>query len=98
MQKKFGKNLGFEMYRVRFLRKAADELKKIDPIWQNRIKEKINQLAENPSLLKNRIKPLKGKYKKFLRLRVGNYRIVFQKKEEELIIVIVRVAHRREVY
>ncbi|HHE37862.1 MAG TPA: type II toxin-antitoxin system RelE/ParE family toxin [Candidatus Cloacimonetes bacterium] len=86
------------MYRIRFLRKAANELKKIDPIWQKRIKEKINKLAENPRILKNRIRLLKGKQKTLFRLKVGKYRIIFQKKEEELIIIIVRVAHRREVY
>lgn len=86
------------MYQVKFLEKAVNELKAIDPIWQNRIKEKIIQLAKDPSKLKNRIKPLKGKYSKFLRLRVGNYRIIFQRKENELIILIIRVAHRRESY
>jgi mRNA interferase RelE/StbE len=86
------------MYQVKFLKKAVNELKVIDPIWQNRIKEKITQLAENPSQLKNRIKPLKGKYKKFLRLRVGNYRIIFKRKDKELIILIIRVAHRSESY
>jgi len=83
------------MYQVKFLKKAVNELKTIDPIWQNRIKEKIIQLAKDPSQLKNRIKPLKGKYNKFLRLRVGSYRIIFQKKDKELIIVIIRVAHRK---
>ena len=86
------------MYQVKFLKKAVSELKRIDPIWQNRIKEKITQLAEDPSQLKNRIKPLKGMYSKFLRLRVGSYRIIFKKKDEELIILIVRVAHRSESY
>ena len=86
------------MYQVKFLKKAVSELKAIDPIWQNRIKEKITQLAEDPVQLKNRIKPLKGKYSKFLRLRVGNYRIIFKRKDKELIIMIIRVAHRSESY
>ncbi len=86
------------MYHVKFLKKAVSELKRIDPIWQNRIKEKIIQLAEDPVKLKNRIKPLKGKYSKFLRLRVGSYRIIFQRKENELIILIIRVAYRNESY
>ena len=86
------------MYQVKFLKKAVSELKAIDPIWQNRIKEKITKLAKDPAQLKNRIKPLKGKYSKFLRLRVGNYRIIFQKQDKELIIVIIRVAHRSESY
>jgi mRNA interferase RelE/StbE len=86
------------MYKIKFLKEAASEIKKIDPIWQNRIKEKIIQLAENPIQLRNRIKPLKGKYKEFLRLRVGSFRIIVQKKDNELIILIIRVAHRKDVY
>ncbi len=86
------------MFKIKFLKRAADELQKIDPIWQNRKKKKINQLVEDPTVLKNRIKLLKGKSKALFRLRVGKYRIIFQKREEELIIIIVRVAHRREVY
>ncbi len=86
------------MYQVKFLKKAVSELKAIDPIWQNRIKEKITQLAEDPAQIKNRIKSLKGKYRKFFRLRVGSYRIIFQRKDKELIIVIIRMAHRSENY
>jgi len=86
------------MYQVKFLKKAVTELKLIDPIWQRRIKDKIIQLAEDPSQLKNRIKPLKGKYQNLLRLRVGSYRIIFKKEENKLIIIIIRIAHRREVY
>ncbi len=33
-----------------------------------------------------------------MRVRVGNYRIVYQIRKEEMVIVIVRVGHRREVY
>ena len=86
------------MYQVKFLKKAITELKSIDPIWQRRIKDKIILLAENPAKLKNRIKPLKGKYHNLLRLRVGSYRIIFKKEDNELIILIIRIAHRREVY
>ena len=86
------------MYQVKFLKKAVTELKSIDPIWQRRIKEKIIQLAEDPSQLKNRIKPLKGNYENLLRLRVGSYRIIFKKENNKLIILIIRIAHRREVY
>lgn len=87
------------MYSLAFLPKAKKDLSKIDPIWQKRIKKKLELLAQNPLALKNSIKPLKGKdHKGMGRLRVGNFRIIFQKKEKELIIVIVRIAHRSGVY
>ncbi|MDO9577182.1 MAG: type II toxin-antitoxin system RelE/ParE family toxin [Candidatus Cloacimonadales bacterium] len=86
------------MYSIKFHKKAVEELKRIDPIWQKRIKIKILQLAENPNSLKHNLKALKGSLIDLYRLRIGNYRIIFQKKDKELIIIIIRIAHRKEVY
>lgn len=86
------------MYQIKFLEKAAKELAKIDPIWQRRIKTKIQLLAQDPAALKSNIKALKGKYSNFARLRVGNYRIIFKIYNNELIILIIRIAHRQEIY
>ncbi len=85
------------MFKLVFLRRAKEELKNIDPVWQKRIKSKLFILASDPVLLKNKIKSLKGKQKGLARLRVGAYRIIFQKKNKELIITIIRIAHRRKV-
>ncbi|MGM0466447.1 MAG: type II toxin-antitoxin system RelE family toxin [Acidobacteriota bacterium] len=49
-------------------------------------------------MLKNNIKKLKGTKENYYRLRVGNYRVIFKKEEERLIIIIVRIGHRKEVY
>lgn len=86
------------MYQIKFVRRAVKELSKIDPIWQKRIKTKIQLLAQDPASLKSSIKTLKGKYNNFARLRVGNYRIIFKVMHKELIILIIRIAHRKEVY
>ncbi len=87
------------MFTLKFLVSAKKDLSKIDPIWQRRIKKKLELLARNPLTLKNSIKPLKGKaYKGMAWLRVGNYRIIFQKKEKKLIIVIIRIANRSGIY
>lgn len=96
------------MYRVVFVKKAVKELSRIDHVWQQRIKQRIVLLAKDPSVLKPNIKKLKftnrslgvdwGRYSKFARLRVGNYRIIFKVVENELVILIIRIAHRREVY
>ncbi|MCH7764209.1 MAG: type II toxin-antitoxin system RelE/ParE family toxin [Candidatus Marinimicrobia bacterium] len=85
------------MYSLFFLKKAKAEFKRIDPIWQKRIQSKLEILTSNPVLLKNQIKPLKGK-QGLASLRVGSYRVIFQKKNKELIILIIRVSHRRKVY
>jgi len=85
-------------YNIGFVPRAVEDLKKIDPIWQKRIKAKIALLGSNPASLKNNIKPLNGKYTGLARLRVGSYRIVFQVKKSKLIILIIRIATRQEIY
>ncbi|WP_456383875.1 type II toxin-antitoxin system RelE family toxin [Persephonella sp.] len=86
------------MYRLVFEKQAEKEFLSLPRHIQRIIREKLLILSQNPEVLKNNIKPLKGKYKGLKRLRVGRYRIIFQEKEEELIILIVRVAHRKESY
>ena len=85
------------MYSLNFLNSAKKEFKKLDSVAQKSIKEKLILLVENPEILKNNIKALKGEYKGKFRLRINQYRVVFQVKDEELIIIVVRVGHRKEV-
>ncbi len=86
------------MYSLHFLSSAKKEFAKLDRVIQKLIKEKLLLLVENPELLKNNIKPLKGEYKGKFRLRVNQYRIVFKIQDEELIVIIVRIGHRKEIY
>jgi mRNA interferase RelE/StbE len=86
------------MYQLTFLPIAKKELAKLDFAIQKRIKEKLLLLCSNPETLKNNIKPLKGKYEGKFRLRVNQYRVIFTIKDNELIITVIRIRHRKEVY
>lgn len=85
------------MYRLEFLPAAVKELKRLDLVVQRMIKGKLDVLLEHPEYLKNEIKALKGKYSGLFRLRVRDYRVVFQKKDDVLVILIVRIGHRKNV-
>ena len=85
------------MYKLKFLRKAMDDLKKIDKAHQKIIKGKLLILVKNPSALKNNIKMVSDSEEKFYRLRVGSYRVIFKKEEKKLIIVVIRIGHRKEI-
>lgn len=84
------------MYQLKFLGKALDDLKRIDRAYQRIIKEKLLILAENPEALKNNIKKLSAE-EGLYRLRVGSYRVVFQREERRLVILVIRVGHRKEI-
>ena len=86
------------MFKLRFLGRAGDDLGRIDRPLQKIIKEKLLILAENPEALKNNIKRLSGTDKDLFRLRVGSYRVIFKKDKKELVIIVVRIGHRKEVY
>jgi len=87
-----------EMYKLKFLGKALDDLENIDRAHQKIIKEKLLLLAKNPEVLKNNIKRLSRTKNDYYRLRVGNYRVIFKKEEKQLIIIIVRIGYRKEIY
>ncbi len=86
------------MYTLLFDRKAVKELSKIDKPFQRIIKGKIELLASNPEVLKNDIKAVKGKVSNLYRLRVGNYRVIYRQDNDKLIILIVRIGHRKDIY
>jgi len=62
---------------------------------QIRLKKKIDLLSANPHL--HGSKKLDEKYD-FYRIRIGDYRVVYQIQDKALLILIVKVGHRRDIY
>ena len=81
-------------YSVRIKGSAAKELARLPRDARERLIEAIDRLGEQPlagALLKGGLRGLR-------RLRVGSYRIVYEVLDDELVVLVVRVAHRRELY
>jgi len=55
-------------------------------------------LARNPAALKNNIRRLSGPEEALYRLRVGAYQMIFKRDAGRLVILVVRIGHRREIY
>lgn len=86
----------FVGYKVSFSSRALKSFEKLPRHIQNLILKKITLLTS--SLEPNAdIKKLEGKHS-FLRMRVGDYRIVFEPIHHEIIIHIILVAHRKDIY
>ncbi|QUS60092.1 type II toxin-antitoxin system RelE/ParE family toxin [Synechocystis sp. PCC 7339] len=82
-------------YRIEVLKSAQKSFSKLPKDIQARIVQKIDNLAINP--YPTDTKKLKNGNGLF-RVRVGDYRIIYKVQDNELVILIVKVAHRREVY
>lgn len=83
------------MYKIAFEKDAKKEFLKLDKNSQNLISTKILELKDGNFL---NDKSLKGKHKGKYRKRAGNYRIVYLKENDILLITLIRIAHRKEVY
>ena len=83
------------MYKIGIPQYVVKELEKIDKTNQRLILGKIKDLESGYF---SSDKPLKGKHKGKYRKRSGNYRIIYLKENNVLLITIIRVAHRKEVY
>lgn len=82
-------------YQIKILSKARRSIKKLPKSVQENIKIAVRNLAENPR--PNNVKKLSGSDNLY-RLRLGDYRIIYQIKDYILLIVIVMAGHRREIY
>jgi mRNA interferase RelE/StbE len=73
---------------------ALKQISTLHPAIAKRIRDKIALYAANPSALASQVKRLKGS--RLLRLRVGDYRVIFT--EDGRVLLVLRVGHRREIY
>lgn len=82
-------------YRVEITRSAAKDLRGIDRMWIPKIVAAIETLESDPRPAG--CKKLVGSDHTY-RLRIGDYRVVYDIQDDTLIILVVRIRHRRDIY
>jgi mRNA interferase RelE/StbE len=82
-------------YTVAFSPSAAREFRKLAREIQHRLRPRIDALADDPRPAG--AKKLKSR-EDLWRIRAGDYRIVYEVRNRNLLVLVVRVAHRRDVY
>lgn len=87
--------VSFKNYAIIFSKSAEKFLDSLDKQTRQRILEKVRELRTNSENLD--IKKLKSRYPLY-RLRVGTFRVVYTLKHEQIIIYVVAVGHRKDVY
>jgi mRNA interferase RelE/StbE len=82
-------------YRVTLAPAAARQLRKFDAQVRRRIQAALELLATDPRPpAATRLVGGSGEW----RVRTGDYRIVYEIHDEELLVLVLRMGHRRDVY
>ena len=81
-------------YEVKFTRSSLKELKRLPKQTSLRLTKAIYRLSEDPR--KGSVRPMVGS--ESWRLRVGDYRVIYDIEDKVLQILIIRVRHRKDVY
>ncbi|MBL4708172.1 MAG: type II toxin-antitoxin system RelE/ParE family toxin [Flavobacteriales bacterium] len=81
-----------------FSRKGRQQFQKLDPVIKKRTKKAIDGFKngdldplQDAKLLSGQLYPLRS-------YRIGTYRLIFEVRREELVLMAVAIAHRKEVY
>jgi mRNA interferase RelE/StbE len=82
------------MYDIQFEQKASKSFNKLERQAQLQIGKKIEQLKTNPHIGK----PLIGNLSGYWKLRIGKYRAIYQRYEGKLIIIVLDIGHRKNIY
>ncbi len=84
-------------YRIEFVKSAKKEFDRLPARMRSKTTEAFNLLSQNPYSELLRIKKLKGA-EYLYRIRLGDYRMVYEIRNERLIVLVIKIGHRSEVY
>lgn len=84
-------------YRVEFVKSAEKEFERLPARIKTKTAEALSLLSLNPYSEILKIKKMKGT-ESLYRIRLGEYRIVYEVRDKRLLILVIKVGHRREVY
>lgn len=85
-------------YKVEYSKNAQKQIRKMDQYTKVMLMRWITKNLVDCDDPRKHGKPLKGNLKNQWRYRVGNYRILCDIEDEKLIILVINVCHRREIY
>ncbi len=92
-------------YSLDFDKKASKDLLSLDKCVRTFILDELEIFINNfdedyeKELMKiKKIKSLQGEFKGLFRLRLRTYRLIYEKQNDKLVILVLRVSHRKDVY
>ena len=82
-------------YRIAFTPRAQRDLASLDPPTRRRIARRIEALSTDPRPPGTEM--LKGGEGE-LRVRVGDWRVIYVARDDELLVLVIKIGHRGDVY
>jgi len=83
------------MYNVKIAKKAQKEFKKIPKIYKDKISKAIKELSAIPHPFG--VKKMQGTVNRY-RIRVADYRVIYDIDDTDMIILVIKIGHRQQVY
>jgi mRNA interferase RelE/StbE len=84
-------------YTAEFTLSAAKEFKLLPENIRGKTLEVIHFLSVNPYSEFLKVKKIKG-HNSLYRIRISDYRLVYEVKNKTLLIIVIKIGHRKEVY
>ncbi|MBA7605099.1 hypothetical protein ES703_12228 [subsurface metagenome] len=84
------------MYRVEYRPEADKDLERLDKVIRKRIIKKVHWLAKNVEEIRHEM--LGGGYKGLYKLRIGDWRVIYEIRYPQKLLVVYTVGHRKEIY
>ena len=83
---------------IEYAQSVRKSVKALDPMVRRRIREYLEKRVADLPDPRGLGAPLNGEFSELWRYRVGDYRVICELRDEALIVLVVKVGHRREVY
>ena len=83
------------LYSIQFTPHAQRDFAALERGARQRLRRRIDRLAEDPFPVGSR--KLHAE-EPFYRIRVGDYRVIYQVSTVQLVVIVVKIGHRREIY
>ncbi|MDP8230469.1 MAG: type II toxin-antitoxin system RelE/ParE family toxin [Candidatus Gorgyraea atricola] len=82
------------MYKIAYTKEAKERIDKLDKKKKRQIKEAVERIAQNPEIGKQLLHEFKG----LSSYRSGDYRVIYRVYHQEILILILTIGHRKDIY